>query len=47
MGGLGGVFNFTFSNSVEGAIKKPISYSDSLAQTTPETIEKGQKFDYE
>ena len=47
MGGPGGVFNFTVINSGEGGIKKLTSDSDSGAQTTPGTLEKGQKFDYE
>ena len=46
-GGPGGCLNFTFSNSGEGGIKKMISDSDSVAQTTPGTIEKSQKFYYE
>ena len=47
MGGPGGVFNFTVSNSGEGSIKKLTSDSDAGAPTTPGTIEKGKKFDYE
>ena len=46
-GGPGVVFNFTVSNSGEGGIEKLTLDSDSRAPTTPGTIEKGQKFDYE
>ena len=45
--GPAGVFNFTFSNLGEGAIKKPTSDSDSGGSTSPDTTEKCQKFDYE
>ena len=45
-GGQGGVFNFTFSNSGQGGIKKLISDSDWGAQITSGTIEKSQKFCY-
>ena len=47
MGGPGGVFNFTVSNSGEGGIKKLTFDSDPGAPTTPISTDKGQKLDYE
>ena len=46
-GGPGGVFNFIFSNSAKGGIKKLTSDSNSVGLTTLGTIENGQKFDYD
>ena len=46
-GGPGCVYNFTFSKSGEGVIKKLTSDLYSGAQITLGTIEKGQKFDYD